>query len=103
MQAPAAIFKSAEIAKGVSAVAREFSPDVVRIRYNADSDWSGDAAVYFRVLLADEVAEKRLHEVATKVRKRIESKLKLEDRGFLTYTSFRTVTEQAELQEECWD
>ena len=40
---------------------------MVHIRYDVGQDWSGDWAIYFRVVLSDEVAKLRLREVATNV------------------------------------
>lgn len=97
------VFKPAAIAKDVNAVAREFRPDVVRIRYEAHPGWSGDPAVHFRILLSDDAIGDRMHEVATKIRKRLDKRLKLVDLGYLTYFNFRGESEQAEMQDESWN
>jgi hypothetical protein len=39
----------------------------VNINYNIAQDWSGDWAMFFRVLISDEVSTKRLRYVATNV------------------------------------
>jgi hypothetical protein len=87
----------------VEQIARELSPDVVRIRFNPGYDWSDHPAVYFRVLLSDDAARRgRLEAVADRVRHRIEE-LDLRNSGVLPYVNFRSVTEQARLREASWD
>ena len=103
MQVPMAALKQREIAKGVATVEREFRRDIVRIRYDLGRDWSGDWAIYFRVLLSDEASrDSRLHHVAEAVTKRLKEKIKPEEHCVLPYFNFRSESEQAELQEEVW-
>ena len=103
MQVPMAVLKQREIEKGVATVEREFRRDIVRIRYDLGTDWSGDWAIYFRILLSDEASrDSRLHHVAERVRKRLREKIKPEEHGVLPYFNFRSESEQAELQEEVW-
>ncbi len=40
----------------VDRIAHDLAPDVVRIRLNIAQDWSGDPAIYFRVILSDEAS-----------------------------------------------
>jgi hypothetical protein len=40
-----AVLKQREIEKGVATVEREFRRDIVRIRYDLGTDWSGDWAI----------------------------------------------------------
>ena len=51
---PAGVARETEIAEAVAEVERSLTPDVVHIRYEIGTDWSGDWAVFFRVLLSDE-------------------------------------------------
>ena len=103
MQVPMAVLKQREIEKGVATVERDFRRDIVRIRYDLGTDWSGDWAIYFRILLSDEASrDSRLHHFAERVRKRLREKIKPEEHGVLPYFNFRSESEQAELQEEVW-
>ncbi len=103
MQVPMAVLKQREIEKGVATVEREFRRDIVRIRYDLGTDWSGDRAIYFRILLSDEASrESRLHDAAERVRRRLREKIKPDEHGVLPYFNFRSESEQAELQEEVW-
>jgi hypothetical protein len=93
-----AVLKQKEIEKVVAAVEREFRRDIVRIRYDVGTDWSGDWAIYFRILLSDEASkDSRLHHVAQRVTKRLREKIKPEELGVLPYYNFRSESEQAEL------
>ncbi len=100
---PLAIASKTEFDQAVSEVVQEMAPDVVYIRHNIAQDWSGDWAVYFRVIISDEAGRTRLREVTTKVEKFLESRLKPLSMGLLSYYNFRGVSEQAVLREESWN
>ena len=99
---PSAVAKPPEISAAISEVISRLAPDVVRIRYDIGPDWSGDWAIFFRVLLSDEAIEGRLREVAKQVVSGLEERLDFRSMGVFAYYNFRTVSEQAALQEEAW-
>jgi len=99
---PAGVVRQAEIAEAVADVERLLAPDVVRIRYEIGADWSGDWAIYFRVVLSDEAAENRLREVAKQVVQRLADRLDFQALGLYPYHNFRSQSEQAALREEAW-
>lgn len=94
--------KQAEINAVISEVVRLLAPDVVRIRFDFGEDWSGDPAIFFRVLLSDEAAERRLHEVTRRVVQALEDQVDFRSLGLFAYYNFRSVSEQAVLREEIW-
>ena len=100
---PLAIASKTEFDQAVSEVVQEMAPDVVYIRHNIAQDWDGDWAVYFRVLLSDEVGRARLHEVASKVESLLDQRLDPISMGLFSYHNFRTVSEQAVIREESWN
>ena len=102
MNVPAAVIKHTEINAAVSEVERLLAPDVVHIRFNFDQDWSGDPAIFFRVLLSDEVTEARLHKVTRRVRDCLDERLDFMGMGLFAYYNVRTVSEQAVLREKAW-
>ena len=67
MFVPSAVTKQAEIDTAIQRVRQSIGPDVVRIRYEIGEDWSGQWAIFFRIVLTDEAARRSLCEVATKV------------------------------------
>src|SRR6266568_2539191 len=99
---PAGVVRQAEIAESVANVERLLAPDVVRIRYEIGTDWSGDWAIYFRVVLSDEAGKKRLREVAKRVVRSLADHLDFLTLGLFPYHSFRSESEQAALREEAW-
>jgi hypothetical protein len=66
---PAAIVKQSEIDARVRKVAGALEPDVRHTRYEIGEDWSGQWAIFFRIVLSDEATKLRLREVATDARR----------------------------------
>lgn len=102
MYLPAAITRQDQIDVAVDQVATELSPDVVRIRYDIGEDWSGQWSIFFRIVLTDEAAKRRLRDIATKVVWGLANRLDFPGMGVFPYHNFRSVSEQAKLQEEAW-
>jgi len=94
--------KQQEINAAVSEVVKLLAPDVVHIRYHIGQDWSGDWAIFFRVLLSDEASKTRLREVTTQVVWRLAERLDFPSMGLFPYHNFRSESEQAVLREETW-
>jgi len=99
---PAGVTKQAEIAAAVVEVERLFAPDVVHIRYEIGTDWSGDWAIFFRVVLSDEASKQRLRDVATQVVHELAGRLDFPALDLCPYHNFRSESEQAALREEAW-
>jgi len=93
-----------QIASAVKRAARALAPDVVRIRYSLDGDWTGEPSVFFRVVLSDEAsAETDLSGVAQRIALKILNEVKAEELGLNPYFNYRSFSEQAELQEAAWE
>ena len=92
------------IEEGVERAAKALAPDVVRIRFNVDEDWSGDPCINFRILVIDKVSRgAKLGKVTDKVRETLTKEVEPRHLGFIPYFTFRNVTEQAELKEKVWE
>jgi hypothetical protein len=103
MHFPSAIVKQPEINTVISEAVKQLAPDVVHIRYDIGQDWSGDWAIFFRVVLSDNASNApRLHEVAREVAEQLAERLDFLSMGLLPYYNFRSVSEQAVLREEAW-
>ena len=102
MVMPSAIAQQARIEAEVRAVEAALKPDVVHIRYEIGEDWSGQWAIFFRVVLSDEAAAERLRQVATNVVWRLADRLDFSALGVFPYHNFRSESEQAALKEEAW-
>jgi len=102
MYSPSAVTKQSEIEAAIHEVERNLAPDVVRIRYEIGEDWSGQWAIFFRIVLTDEAARHRLREVADKVVWGLARQLDFPAMGVWAYHNFRSVSEQEALQEPAW-
>jgi hypothetical protein len=102
MQVPSAFTKQAEINGAIHRVQQIVGADVVRIRYEIGEDWSGQWAIFFRVVLTDDAAKSRLRDVATKVARELSHQLDFPGLGVSPYHNFRSESEQATLQEPAW-
>ena len=89
----------------VDEIARDLAPDVVRIRFQADSDWSGDPALHFKIILSDDaIRSDRLPEVRERVRARLFDDLGLSwSSGRIPYFRFRAESEQSKIREASWE
>ena len=94
--------RASEIQAAIDEVARNLAQDVVRIRYDFGEDWSGHWAIFFRIVLTDEAAGRRLREVASKVVWGLALQLDFPAMGVFPYHNFRSVSEQEALQEPAW-
>jgi len=102
MYVPSAVTKQSEIQAAIDQVERSLAADVVRIRYEIGEDWSGQWAIFFRIVLTDDAAKRRLRDVATKVARGLAQQLDYPGMGVFPYHNFRSASEQAMLQEPAW-
>lgn len=102
MYLPSAVTKHAEIDAAAVRVQQSVGPDVVRIRYEIGQDWSGEWALFFRIVLTDDAARRRLRDVAGKVERGLASELDFPSMGVIPYHNFRSLSEQNALQEPAW-
>jgi hypothetical protein len=99
---PSIVPRQQEVQTAVNAVAKQLYPDVRYIRYDVGQDWSGDWAVFFRIVLSDEASTNRLREIATQVVWRLAESIDFRALGVIPYHNFRSASEQALLQEPAW-
>jgi hypothetical protein len=102
---PTGFINQTEVEKAVDQFIRTLGPEVVRVRWNIGDDWSGDPALYFRVVLADSVAvdRKTFIDAAERVRETFFEKLQpLENWGLFPHVNFRSNAENAQLSDPKW-
>ena len=102
MHLPPAVSKQAEIEAAIARVQHSIGPDVVRIRYEFGEAWSGQWAIFFRIVLTDDAGRHRLRGVRTSVVRGLAQQLDFPGLGVFPYHNFRSVSEQAMLQEPAW-
>lgn len=79
-------------------------PGVVRVRYSLGEDWSGDPAIFFRVLLSDDASRREdLGQFTSDIRNFIADHLRLADLDHFPYFDFRSESEQEQLKDPDWD
>lgn len=92
MHIPTRWIDSAEVDKAVGEFLKTLGPEVVRVRYNIGEDWTGDPALYFRIVLAGGVSadRKSFSDAAQRIRDTLFERLKpLEMWGPSPHASFR--------------
>ncbi len=94
-----------EIAAALERAQAALAPDVVRIGYSLEEDWTGESAIFVRILLADESVPvpNDVFPLADRIREKVIDEIKPYEQGLLPYFNFRTVSEQELLQEKAWD
>jgi hypothetical protein len=102
MYSPSAVTKQSEIQAAISEVERNLAQDVVRIRYEIGEDWSDQWAIFFRIVLTDDAAKRRLRDVRARVVRGLARQLDFPAMGVIPYHNFRSLSEQAALQEPAW-
>lgn len=90
-----------EVEKAVKKLSKK---EVVRVRHNVGSDWTGDPAIFFRVVLTDAASgEETLLEVADRIEATISDAVHpRENWGLIPYFSYRSQSEQADRSEPEW-
>ena len=102
MDLPEVVTKQNQVSKAVSEVAAFLHPDVEYIRYDVGQDWSGDWAIFFRAVISDEAASRRLRDVSSRVVWMLGERLDFGSMGVIPYYNFRSKSEQSVLQETAW-
>jgi hypothetical protein len=105
MYAPAGFVNQTQLKEIVDAAIKGLDPaEVVRVNCSIGEDHTGDPAIFFRVVLTDDAARKdRPWEVTERVRSSLPSaSWLLENWGLFPYESFRSSSEQCELNDPEW-
>jgi hypothetical protein len=88
----------------VQQTAKKFPADVVRIRHSFGEDWSGDPAIYFRIVLSDEASRReRLADTTRRIRSELTDDLLLDESEYIPYFDFRSRAEQDKLKDPEWE
>ncbi|MFN0102193.1 MAG: hypothetical protein ACKV2U_08895 [Bryobacteraceae bacterium] len=94
----------AQLDEAINAIRQTLGPEVVSLGYTLDKDWSGDSAIFFRIVLSDQASRRdQLLEVADRIEHAIVQYLQpLERWDVLPYFNYRSESEQAVLHEKTW-
>lgn len=103
MQLTAASVDRDQLDQALGTVARTLGPDVKSVSYELRDDWSGDPAIFFHVVLADEACTPSRRKGVRGLEWEIVRSLSpLERWGVLPYFSYRSETDQKTLGERPW-
>jgi hypothetical protein len=103
MYFPMAVTTHPQVDAAVAAVLKELAPDVLKIRYQIAQDWTGDWAVFFKVMLSDRGANKRnRHRVTSRVIWLMSANLNLPELGMFPHFDFLSPTEHGKFSDSNW-
>lgn len=99
---PRAVAHQAQFLGAIAQVA--LPPQVLNLTPRLGTDWDGESAVFFQVILADNaVPRPQLLEFTKQISQAIIRQIRpLEEWGVLPYFNFLTQTEQARMKEPTW-
>lgn len=93
-----------QITDVVQRVERKLHPEVIRIRYSLGDDWSGDPAIFFRIVIADEVMQRGdLAAFVQHIGSEISADLRREEVEPWPYFNFRTISDQEQSKSPEWE
>jgi hypothetical protein len=76
MYLPKGIVQREQLAAEIAKVEPMLGEDVVRLRYTIGESWSGQPAIFFRIILTDQASKReRLHQVASRIEALIEEQI----------------------------
>jgi hypothetical protein len=97
-----AVEKTPQITAVVASVVKDFSPEVKYMRYDIRGHWTGAWALYFRVMLSDEVGLRGVSKVAKRAVDQTMDRLDIPNLGMFPHFNFRLESEPAKLQDAAW-
>lgn len=97
------ISPSKDLDRQVRDVERQFAGEVIGIRYSVGEDWSGDPAIYFRVLLKESASGQQvIGEIAHRISRVLSDIVYTASPDYIPYVNYRSEREQEELQDPQW-
>jgi len=80
--------------KRIEKAKRKLGPEVVHAYHNLGTDWGGDPALYFRIVLTDEASQEQgLVDVTRRVSNFLADEIRPYELGLFDYCSFRSKLE----------
>jgi hypothetical protein len=99
-----AFAQAAQLDEAIREIVPALGPDVVSLDYSLGYDWSGDEAIFFKIVLSERASQRdQLHKAASKIQETIQHRLEpLYQWGVLDYFSYRSPAEQAARKDQAW-
>ena len=101
---PRAFAQQEQLDRAISGLKPALGPEVVRLRYSLGQDWTGDSAIFFRIVLTDRASRRdQLLSVTTRVEDAINRSIQPElEWGVLPYYRFRSESETTAMPDDAW-
>jgi hypothetical protein len=98
-----AFAQQAQFFAAVAQAASTLPAPIVSVTPSLGTDWNGESAVFFQIVLADGMSRGQLLNLTKEISQAIVQQVQpLEEWGVLPYFNFRTQTEQARIKEPTW-
>lgn len=95
-----AFAQQAQFFAAIADAARRLPPHILSVTPTLGTDWDGESAVFFQVILADGTPRAQLLNLTKQLSQTIVQQVQpLEEWGVLPYFDFRTQSEQARIKE----
>lgn len=99
----ASLVHQQEITSAVRRVESKFAEQVDHIRFSFEENWIGAPSIFFRVVVRDEASrDDLLFELSERVSISLMNEAKTDEIGLYAYFDFRSMSEQAKIQEPAW-
>ena len=94
---------SKDLEKQVLEIEKKFPEEVVGIRYSVGEDWSGDPAIFFRVLLTDSASRREvIGEVGQRVSRVLSDTVYRDSPDYFAHINYRSKSDQERLKDPEW-
>jgi hypothetical protein len=98
-----AFAQQAQFFAAVAQAASALPMPIVSVTPSLGTDWNGESAVFFQIVLGDGTPRSQLLNLTRQISQAIVQQVQpLEEWGVLPYFNFRTQSEQARIKEPTW-
>ena len=103
MTVPAIFSNTREVDAGVTRAAKALGKDVISIHYDLDFDAMGNAAIFFKIVLADYASRQpKIRDVTRRVALTLMKEVQTDANGVHAYFNFRSQSEVALMNDPAW-
>jgi len=101
---PTGIVHQTQLANQIAKAIGKLGKEIVRVNYSLGTDSTGDASIFFRIILTDAASrEDKLAEVTGRIETILDDEIRpYENWGLLSYFSFRSKSEQEKRNDPEW-
>jgi hypothetical protein len=87
----------------LQSIQKDLHPLIARIRFSFGDDWSGDRAIFFRIVLTDEASQRPdRFDIMSRIRDQVYDELDRIGSDHIPYFDVRSESEQEQLKSPEW-